>query len=54
MRHDLVADHLGLRTKAIDHGESDALDLRVPNEASEGDYYCSFHSRLMRGRIVVR
>lgn len=54
MRHDLVADHLGLRTEALDHGESDSLDLRVPNEASEGDYYCSFHSRLMRGRIVVR
>ena len=54
MRHDLVADHLGLRTEALDHGESDSIDLRVPNEASEGDYYCSFHSRLMRGRIVVR
>ena len=54
MRHDLVADHLGLRTRALDHGESDEIALRVPNAKSEGDYYCSFHSRLMRGRIVVR
>jgi FtsP/CotA-like multicopper oxidase with cupredoxin domain len=54
MRHDLVADHLGLRTEAIDHGQTDEVDFRVPNAKSEGEYYCSFHSRLMRGRIVVR
>jgi plastocyanin len=54
MRHDLIVDHLQLRTLALDFGESDGLVFTAPTVAGEWDYYCSFHSRLMRGRIVVR
>ena len=54
MRHDLVMDHLKLRSTALDFGESDALVFRVPNQRGEGDYYCSFHTQLMRGSVVIR
>ena len=54
MRHDLVVDRLGVRAPALAHGETEAIEFTAPAEESECDYYCSFHSRLMRGRIVVR
>jgi plastocyanin len=54
MRHDLIVDRLQLRMPVLDFGESGGLVFTAPTEAGEWDYYCSFHSRLMRGRIVVR
>ncbi len=54
MRHDLVAPGLGLRTAAVDHAESDRRVFRVTRTAGTYDYYCSFHDRLMRGRMVVK
>ena len=54
MRHDLVVDRLRVRTQALAHGEMEAIEFTAPDEAGECDYYCSFHSLLMRGRIVVR
>jgi plastocyanin len=54
MLHDLVADPLGLRIDALAFGESGGVVIRAPEQKGESDYYCSFHSRLMRGRIVVR
>lgn len=53
MRHDLVARSLGLRIPALAHGGSDERVLRVPRERGEHDYVCSYHVRLMRGRMVV-
>ncbi len=54
MRHDLVVDCLRVRTPALAHGETEAIEFTAPAEVGECDYYCSFHSRLMRGRIVIR
>ncbi len=54
MRHDLIVDRLRLRTPALDHGESDEIVFSAPTEPGGWDYHCSFHSRLMRGRIIVR
>jgi len=53
MRHDLVAPGLGLKTATVDYAESDRRVLRVPSRPGTHDYYCSFHDRLMRGRMVV-
>lgn len=54
MRHDLIVDALGLRTEALGFGESDGIVFRVPDQAGESDYHCSFHAQLMRGKIVIR
>jgi len=54
MRHDLLVDRLGLRTLALDFGESDGLVFTAPLAAREWDSYSSLHSRLLRGRIAVR
>ncbi|HEY2956143.1 MAG TPA: cupredoxin domain-containing protein [Candidatus Eisenbacteria bacterium] len=53
MRHDLVMDRLEMRTPGLAHGEMAAIEFTAPARG-ESDYYCSFHSVLMRGRIVVR
>jgi cupredoxin-like protein len=54
MRHDLIVEPLNLRTTALDYGESQGIVFKVPLEKGDGEYYCSFHSRLMRGRIEIR
>jgi len=54
MHHDLVVDRLRVRTPALAYGETEAIEFTAPAEEGECDYYCSFHSRLMRGRIVIR
>jgi plastocyanin len=53
MRHDVVAPGLGLKTAAVGHGETQRRLFRVPRAAGSYDYFCSFHDRLMRGRMVV-
>jgi len=53
MRHDVVAPGLGIGTAAVDYAESDRRVLTVPRTPGAYDYFCSFHDRLMRGRMVV-
>ena len=53
MKHDLVAPGLGLKTATVDYAESDRRVFRVPARLGTHDYFCSFHDRLMRGRMVV-
>ncbi len=53
MLHDLVAPGLGLRTATIGFGVSDRVRLTAPSVPGEHDYFCTFHDRLMRGRVVV-
>jgi plastocyanin len=53
MKHDLAIRALGLRTRTVDYGESDALVLTVPKQPGTLEYLCSFHPFLMRGSLVV-
>lgn len=53
MRHDVVAPGLGIRTATVDFAETDRRVFRVPRTPGTYDYFCSFHDRLMRGRMVV-
>ena len=53
MKHDLAAPGLGIRTATVEFAESDRRLVTVPSAPGEYDYFCSFHDRLMRGRMVV-
>jgi plastocyanin len=53
MKHDLLVRGLGLRTRTLDYGESDALVFRTPEQPGTLEYVCSFHAFLMRGTLVV-
>ena len=52
--HDLVLEGIGLRTRVLKYGESDALVFQVPEREGTGWYACSFHTRMMRGRLVIQ
>ena len=53
MKHDVVAPGLGLRTATVEFGATDRLLVTVPRTPGTYDYFCSYHGRLMRGRMVV-
>ncbi len=53
MKHDLFAPGLGIRTATLDFSDSDRRLITVPRTPGTYDYYCTFHDRLMRGRMVV-
>lgn len=53
MKHDLVAPGLGIRTATLDFAGADRRLITVPRTPGTYDYFCSFHDRMMRGRIVV-
>ena len=53
MKHDLAIRTLGLRTRVLDYGESDALVITAPEQPGTLEYFCSFHPFLMRGSLVV-
>lgn len=57
VEHDFVAPALGLRTRLLDHGETDSVVLRgdqLARRAADGplEYRCSLHPVLMRGRLA--
>ncbi len=52
--HDLVIEGTSLRTRPLNFGESDALVFRVPRRERTTWYACSFHARMMRGRLVIQ
>ncbi len=53
MKHDVVAPGLGIRTAMVEFAGSDRRLFTVPRTPGEYDYFCTYHDRLMRGRIVV-
>ena len=53
MKHDLVAPGVGLRLATLDFGETDRRLFTAPEKPGTYEYFCSFHDRLMRGRMVV-
>ncbi len=53
MRHDLAIEGFGVRTRTLAFGESAAVLISVPRGPGVHVYFCSFHARLMRGRIEV-
>lgn len=54
MRHDLVVEGLGLRSEMLAFGQSGWIEFTAPSEPGELQYFCSLHTRMMRGRIVIR
>lgn len=55
MAHDLALPSLGEKSPVLRKaGISTALTLRMPEEAGEHDYLCSFHPLRMRGIVEVR
>ena len=53
MRHDLVLDGLGVRTRVLTYGQSQSLTFTVPPTTGGQTYLCSRHPRFMRGRWVI-
>jgi plastocyanin len=53
MKHDLAVTGLGIRMAVLDYGGIDRRVITVPRAPGEYEYLCSFHARLMRGRIVI-
>ena len=53
MKHDLVVTGLGVRMAVLDYGAVDRRVIMVPRTPGDYEYVCSFHARLMRGRIVI-
>ncbi len=58
MTHDLVLDGAGVggdrATEALRVGESATLELRMPDQAGELAYLCSFHPQMMRSVLAVQ
>lgn len=56
MKHDLVVEELGVRTKIIDGGEDDILEFVAPTPGGKLTFYCSVESHRpmgMEGTITV-
>lgn len=53
MKHDVVAPGLGIRTATVEFAASDRRLVTVPRRPGTYDYFCTYHDRLMRGRMVV-
>lgn len=53
MKHDVVAPGLGIRTATLEFAATDRLLITVPRTPGTYDYFCTYHDRLMRGRMVV-
>lgn len=53
MKHDVVAPGVGIRTATVEFGASDRRVVTVPRTPGTYDYFCTYHDRLMRGRMVV-
>jgi len=52
-RHNLSIEELGLRSRTLVAGESDAVEFTAPSRRTMLAYSCSFHAQMMRGAIVV-
>ena len=53
MKHDVVAPGLGFRTATLELGATDRILITMPRTPGEYDYFCTYHDKLMRGRMVV-
>ena len=53
MKHDVVAPGLGIKTATVEFAATDRLLITVPRTPGTYDYFCTYHDRLMRGRMVV-
>jgi plastocyanin len=53
MRHDLVFEALGVRSRVLAYGEQQRITLTIPDEAGAYVYLCSLHPQTMRGRLVI-
>jgi len=54
MRHDLVVEGLEVWIDVPGYGDSGQAVVTVPRARGEHDYFCSYHARVMRGRMLVR
>ena len=53
MKHDVTSPGLGFRTATIDFAETHRQEISVPRAPGTYDYFCTYHDKLMRGRMVV-
>ncbi len=53
MRHDLVFEALGVRSRVLAFGEQQRLILAIPKEPGTHAYRCSLHPQTMRGWLTV-
>lgn len=53
MRHDLVFEALGVRSRILAFGEQQRLILAIPKEPGAHAYRCSLHPQTMRGWLTV-
>ena len=53
MKHDVVAPGLGIRTATVAFAATDRRLITVPRTPGVFDYFCTYHDRLMRGRMVI-
>ena len=53
MKHDVASPGLGFRTATLDFAETHRQVITVPRTPGTYDYFCTYHDKLMRGRMVI-
>ncbi len=53
MKHDVVAPGLGIRTATVEFAATGRRLITVPRTPGAFDYFCTYHDKLMRGRMVI-
>ena len=53
IRHDLIIEGLGIKSSILSYGESERIILTVPDNVGTRSYYCTFHTLMMKGLIVI-
>lgn len=54
MLHDFVIEELDISiSDPLEYGESEIVEF-IPTQKGKYDYFCSYHSKLMRGKIIIK
>lgn len=54
MLHDFVIEELDISTSGpLEYGQSEVIKF-VPTKKGKYEYFCSYHAKMMRGKIIIR
>ena len=54
MLHDFVIEELDISTSGpLEFGRSEVINF-VPTKKGKYEYFCSYHAKMMRGKVVIR
>ena len=54
MLHDFVIEELDISTSGpLEYGQSEVINF-LPVKKGKYEYFCSYHAKMMRGKVVIR